>query len=102
MRKLPGSSTRPPWTSRAFIRGPPPAELRRNQEDRHRRILISVARCTNAVVAVANHKRAAGHQIPLYEDHRRHWLALTDLFQIVSHMPLVRRQQGQIAGTQNI
>jgi hypothetical protein len=61
-----------------------------------------VARRTHAVVTVANHQRAPRHEITLYENDRRHWLALTYLFQIVSNMPLVRRQQGQIARTQNI
>jgi hypothetical protein len=61
-----------------------------------------VARGTQAVIAVADRKRPPRHEIPLYEDHGGQGLAFTDFLQIVGNVLLVRRQQGQLACTQDI
>ena len=48
-----------------------PSDLRPDQDPANRRVLVGMASCTHAVIAVSNDEWAASGQIPLDQNDRR-------------------------------
>src|SRR5580658_7693088 len=73
-----------------------------DQNSPHGRVLIRVASGAHTMIAVCNDKGSASCQIALNQNDWGECLAPVDALQILGHVPLLRWQERQIAGSQDV